>query len=76
MRLVMFETQGESHTAAVNPDQVAFLAQGLYGTSIHFGSGEYVICTLEIEDVAARLSASGSSDDYLIATSAAPAEPS
>jgi hypothetical protein len=36
MHLVKFETQGESHTAMVNPDQVAFIAEGLYGTSIHF----------------------------------------
>lgn len=68
MHLVKFETQGESHTAMVNPDQVAFIAEGLYGTSIHFASGEYVICHGELDDVAQRLFGGGASEDYLIAT--------
>ena len=68
MHLVKFETQGESHTAMVNPDQVAFIAEGLYGTSIHFASGEYVICHGELDDVAQRLFGNAPREDYLIAT--------
>ena len=68
MHLVKFETQGESHTAMVNPDQVAFIAEGLYGTSIHFSSGEYVICHGELDDVAQRLFGNAPREDYLIAT--------
>lgn len=67
MPLVKFETQGESHTAMVNPDQVAFIAEGLYGTSIHFASGEYVICHGELDDVAQRLFGKADADAYLIA---------
>lgn len=76
MRLIKFETQGESHTAVVNPDHVAYLAEGIYGTSIHFASGEYIICHGEIDEVAVRLAAAGASgDDYLIASPVADAKP-
>lgn len=70
MNLIKFDTQGESHTAMVNPEQVAFLAEGIYGTSIHFASGEYIICQGEIDDVAARLFGAAPREDYLIATPA------
>ncbi|WP_296680056.1 hypothetical protein [Novosphingobium sp.] len=68
MQLVKFETQGESHTAMVNPDQVAFLAEGLYGTSIHFASGEYVICHGELDDIAHKLFGPKPASEYLIAS--------
>lgn len=68
MHLVKFDTQGESQTAMVNPEQVAFIAAGLYGTSIHFASGEYLICHGELDDVAERLSGGAPTEDYLIAT--------
>lgn len=67
MHLIKFETQGESHTAMVNPEQIAFIAEGLYGTSIHFASGEYLICHGDLEDVAARLSGIQVETGYLIA---------
>ncbi|MFM5886500.1 MAG: hypothetical protein ACKOQ3_14430 [Novosphingobium sp.] len=70
MHLVKFETQGESQTAMVNPQQVAYIAEGLYGTSIHFASGEYVICHGELDDIAKRLSEGGGGESYLIATKA------
>ncbi|MFC0589959.1 hypothetical protein ACFFF7_11085 [Novosphingobium aquiterrae] len=66
MHLVKFETQGESQTALINPQQVAYIAEGLYGTSIHFASGEYVICHGDIDDIAQRLTEGGGSDSYLI----------
>lgn len=67
MRFVEIETQGESHTAIVNTAQVAFLAEGVYGTSIHFASGEYLVCIGELREVAERLfGGEATGDDYLI----------
>ena len=69
MHLVKIDTQGESPTAMVNPAQVAYIAEGMYGTSIHFASGEYVICHGEIDDIARKLTEGGASESYLIAAS-------
>lgn len=66
MRLVKIDTQGESHTAIVNPDQIAYLAEGIYGTSIHFSSGEYIVCQGELNEVAERLFGEAEAGDYLI----------
>ena len=55
MRYVEVETQGESKTAIVNSDQVAYLAESIYGTAIHFASGEYLICVDTIHEIAAKL---------------------
>lgn len=73
MRLVRFETQGESHSAMINPEQVSFLAEGIYGTSIHFASGEYIVCVGDLAEVAARLQGDNAADageHYLITASA------
>lgn len=70
MHLVKFETQGESQTALINPRQVAYIAEGLYGTSIHFASGEYVICHGDIDDIARKLTEGGADETYLIAAPA------
>ena len=55
MRYVEVETQGESKTAVVNCSQVAYLAESIYGTSIHFTSGEYLVCIGELREIAERL---------------------
>ncbi|MDE2436772.1 MAG: hypothetical protein KGM49_10975 [Sphingomonadales bacterium] len=66
MRLVKIDTQGESQAAIVNPDQIAYLAEGIYGTAIHFSSGEYIVCQGELAAVAEQLFAEGEASDYLI----------
>ena len=67
MHLVKLDTQGESPFALVNPDHVAYLAQSIYGTAVHFASGEYIVCLGELEDVAGQLFGASSSEAYLIA---------
>jgi len=67
MRLVKLETQGESHLALVNPDQIAYLTQGIYGTTVHFASGEHIVCQGELEDIVGQLFAEPGRDTYLIA---------
>lgn len=66
MHLVKLDTQGESQSALINPDHVAYLAESIYGTAIHFASGEYIVCMGELEEVAARLFAATPDEDYLI----------
>ncbi|MBS0475611.1 MAG: hypothetical protein JSR28_10780 [Proteobacteria bacterium] len=70
MHLVRLETQGESQAAMINPDQIAYLAEGLYGTSVHFASGEYLICSGELDDVARKLFGARAAADALIASTA------
>ena len=39
----------------VNTDQVTYLREDLYGTAIHFSSGEHVICPMDIDAMAEKL---------------------
>jgi hypothetical protein len=55
MRYVEVETQGESKSAIVNCSNVAYLAESIYGTAIHFTSGEYLVCVGELREIAERL---------------------
>lgn len=66
MRYVEVETQGESRTAIVNTEHVAYLAESIYGTSIHFVSGEYIICLGDVHEIANRLFEGEGKEDYLI----------
>ena len=72
MRYVEVETQGESKSAIVNCEQIAYLAESIYGTAIHFTSGEYMICVGELRDVAERLF--GVSKDEILLLQPSPAE--
>ena len=74
MRYVEVETQGESKSAIVNCSQVAYLAESIYGTAIHFTSGEYLICVGELRDIAERLFGA-SSEEMLLLQPNAGAEP-
>jgi hypothetical protein len=67
MALVELETQGESHRALVNTEQIAYIAEGIYGTSIHFASGEYIVCVGDLEDVRQRLFGAVIPESLLIA---------
>jgi len=66
MALVELETQGESHRAVVNTDQIAYISQGIYGTSIHFASGEYIVCVGDLEEVKERLFGAPEPESLLI----------
>ena len=66
MRYVQVETQGESKTAVINCDRVTYLAESIYGTSIHFDSGEYLVCVGELRDIAAKISSSSGAELLLL----------
>ena len=54
MKLAIVDND-EGHTTIVNTDQITYLRQDVYGTAIHFASGEHIICAQEIDTVVAKL---------------------
>lgn len=44
-----------NHTVAVNTDLITYLRQDVYGTSVHFTSGEHIICPMEMDALMERL---------------------
>lgn len=55
MPLVEIERSELGEVTIVNPDQITYLRQDIYGTSVHFSSGEHIICSAEMDDVVAQL---------------------
>lgn len=55
MGYVKLAIQGESHLGIVNTDQITYITQGIYGASIHFSSGEYLVCDGDLDEVAEKL---------------------
>ena len=55
MSYVKLTIQGESHLGIVNTDQITYITQGIYGASIHFTSGEYLVCDGDLDEVAQKL---------------------
>ena len=39
----------------INTDQVTYLREDVYGTAIHFSSGEHVICPIDIDAMSEKL---------------------
>lgn len=74
MSFVKLSIQGESHLGIVNTDQITYLTQGIYGASIHFASGEYLVCNGDLDEVAEKLFPSAQqatgSESYIIADAA------
>lgn len=68
MAYIELETQGESHRAVINTEQIAYLSEGIYGTSVHFSSGEYLVCVGELDDIVRRLFGDQAQDSYVIAS--------
>lgn len=70
MGYVKLPIQGESHLGIVNTDQITYITQGIYGASIHFSSGEYLVCDGDLDEVAEKLFGAGdqtaSSDGFLL----------
>ena len=54
MKLAVVENEN-GHKTVVNADHVTFLRQDAYGTSVHFTSGEYIVCPQDMEFVIGRL---------------------
>ena len=65
MRFVMVHRSTEQ-TTIVNADQVTYLSHDMYGTKIHFTSGEHIICPEGVEDVCATLSGMKAPEGWLI----------
>ncbi|WP_309622726.1 hypothetical protein [Novosphingobium sp.] len=54
MKLSVIEIE-EGHTTVVNTEQITYLREDVYGTAIHFSSGEHVICAMGIESLMLKL---------------------
>lgn len=49
MTLAIIERNPNGQVTVVNTDQITYLRQDAYGTSIHFTSGEHINCPMEID---------------------------
>ena len=68
MAYIELETSGDSHRAVINTGQIAYLSEGIYGTSIHFTSGEYLVCVGDLDDVMQQQFSGQAHDSYVIAS--------
>jgi len=59
MPLIEIERSQLGEVTIVNPDQITYLRQDIYGTAVHFSSGEHIICSGEVDDVVAQLNRQG-----------------
>ena len=50
----------------VNTDQVTYLREDVYGTAIHFSSGEHVICPMDIDAMAEKLFGKAGKDSLML----------
>ena len=50
----------------VNTDQVTYLREDLYGTAIHFSSGEHVICPMDIDAMSEKLFGKAGKDSLML----------
>lgn len=66
MQLTLIE-QHEGHATVVNTEQITYLRQDVYGTAIHFSSGEHVICPMDIDALVLKLH-HGTAESLLIKT--------
>jgi DNA-binding LytR/AlgR family response regulator len=49
MALAIIERTAGGQITVINTDQITYLRQDAYGTSIHFTSGEHVNCPMEMD---------------------------
>jgi hypothetical protein len=68
MAFAIIERSHVGQVTVVNTDQITYLRQDSYGTTIHFASGEHVNSPLEMDALLARLTgeAPDSSESLLI----------
>lgn len=69
MKLAVVENEN-GHMTVVNADHVTFLRQDAYGTSVHFTSGEYIVCPQDMDFVINRLQDVSAPETLLIKTKA------
>lgn len=62
MTFVRIDTQGESKVAIVNTEQITYLTEGIYGATIHFDSGEYLVCAGDLAEMSQKLFGSAAAD--------------
>lgn len=55
MPLIEIERSELGEATIVNTDHITYLRHDIYGTSVHFSSGEHIICSSELDDVVAQL---------------------
>ena len=65
MKLAVVEMEN-GHTTVVNTDQITYLRHDVYGTAIHFSSGEHIICPGDVETLIGKLQAKQSAETILI----------
>lgn len=65
MKLAVVEIEN-GHTTVVNTDQITYLRQDVYGTAIHFSSGEHIICSGDVEALIGKLQSRQSAETVLI----------
>lgn len=49
MAFTIIERSVGGQVTVINTDQITYLRQDSYGTSIHFASGEHVNCPMEMD---------------------------
>lgn len=49
MSLTTIERHPNGQITVINTDQITYLRQDAYGTSIHFTSGEHINCSMELD---------------------------
>ena len=67
MNLAIVELEA-GHTTVVNTDQITYLREDVYGTAIHFTSGEHIVCPGDIAPLIAKLHNPQSPENLLIQT--------
>lgn len=51
--------QEEGQVTIVNSNEITYLREDIYGTAIHFTSGDHIICPSDMETVLERLFGEG-----------------
>jgi hypothetical protein len=67
MKLAVVELEA-GHTTVVNIDQITYLREDVYGTAIHFTSGEHIVCPGDISPLIAKLQNPQTPENLLIQT--------
>jgi hypothetical protein len=65
MKLAVVEMES-GHTTVVNTDQITYLRHDVYGTAIHFSSGEHIICPGDVESLIGKLTSRQTAESVLI----------
>jgi len=53
-------------TTIVNTEQITYIREDSYGVTIHFSSGEHVVCPMELDTLTERLFGAQTPEQLLI----------